>query len=159
MVPSCGNSCHWGLCDSEERETVSHSVVSAFATLWTVVRQAPLSVEFSRQEYWSGLLCPPPGDLPKLGIEPRSPALAGRFFTIWATREAHHTCNNPIYKIVINQLRLLLYSPVGKDFQKQEISLRIHDEKAWWSDCIKPCNVGIMFTICVTNEALLSIKQ
>ena len=54
MVPSCGNSCHWGLCDSEERETVSRSVVSDFVTLWTVVRQSPLSVEFSRQEYWSG---------------------------------------------------------------------------------------------------------
>ena len=37
--------------------------------LWTVAHQAPLSVEFSRQEYWSGLPCPPPGDLPNLGIE------------------------------------------------------------------------------------------
>ena len=42
---------------------------------------------FSRQEYWSGLLCPPPGDLPNPGIEPTSPAFAGGFFTIWATRE------------------------------------------------------------------------
>ena len=76
MVPSCGNSCHWGLCDSEERETVSHSVVSAFATLWTVVRQAPLSVEFSRQEYWwSGLPFPPPGDPPDSWIEHTSPTL------------------------------------------------------------------------------------
>ena len=53
--------------------------------------QAPLSMEFSRQEHWSGLLCPPPGDLPDLGIEPSSftfPALAGRFFTTSATWEA-----------------------------------------------------------------------
>ena len=42
--------------------------------LWTVARQAPLSMGYSRQEYWSGLLCPP-GDLPDLGIKPRSPAL------------------------------------------------------------------------------------
>ena len=51
---------------------------------WTVAPQAPLSMGFSRQEYWSGLPCPPPGDLPDPGIEPVSPispALAGRFFT------------------------------------------------------------------------------
>ena len=44
-------------------------------TLWTVARQAPLSVEFSRQKYWSRVPCPPPGDLPDPGIEPRSPTL------------------------------------------------------------------------------------
>ena len=43
--------------------------------------QAPLSMEFFRQEYWSGLPFPLPGDLPDPGIEPTSPALAGRFFT------------------------------------------------------------------------------
>ena len=52
-----------------------------FATLWTVARQAPLSTGFPRQEYWSGLPFPPPGDLPDSGIEPASPALAGGFFT------------------------------------------------------------------------------
>ena len=46
-----------------------------FATPWTVAHQAPLSMEFSRQEYWSGLPFPSPGDLPDAGIEPRSPAL------------------------------------------------------------------------------------
>ena len=45
-------------------------------TPWTVVRQAPLSMGFSRQEYWSGLPCPPPGDLPDPGIERVPPALA-----------------------------------------------------------------------------------
>ena len=45
------------------------------ATPWTVACQAPLSVRFSRQEYWSGLPFPSPGDLPHPGIEPRSPAL------------------------------------------------------------------------------------
>ena len=48
--------------------------------------QAPLSMEFSRQEYWSGLPCPPPGDLPDPGLEPTSlasPTLGGRFFTNW----------------------------------------------------------------------------
>ena len=50
-------------------------------TPWTVVNQAPLSLEFSRQEHWSGLPFPPPGDLPHSGMEPASPALAGRFCT------------------------------------------------------------------------------
>ena len=44
-------------------------------TPWTVARQAPLTMGFSRQEYWSGLPCPPPEDLPDAGIKPRSPAL------------------------------------------------------------------------------------
>ena len=44
-------------------------------TPWTVACQSPLSMGFSRQEYWSGLPCPSPGDLPDPGIEPRSPAL------------------------------------------------------------------------------------
>ena len=53
-----------------------------------VARQAPLSMEFSRQKYWSGLPCPPPGDLPKPGIKPMSltsPALEGEFFTTSTT--------------------------------------------------------------------------
>ena len=45
------------------------------ASPWAVACQAPLSVGFSRQEYWSGLPFPSPGDLPNLGIEPSSPAL------------------------------------------------------------------------------------
>ena len=51
------------------------SRVQFFVTPWTVAHQARLSMEFSRQEYWSGLPCPPPGNCPKLGIKPRSPAL------------------------------------------------------------------------------------
>ena len=50
-------------------------------TPWTIARQASLSMGFSRQEYWSGLLSPPPGDLPYPGITRAAPALAGGFFT------------------------------------------------------------------------------
>ena len=67
---------------------LSHfSHIQGFATLWTVARQAPLSMGFSRQEYWSGLPCPPPGDLPDPGIEPRSHALQGNSFHLatWET--------------------------------------------------------------------------
>ena len=53
----------------------SFSCVQFFATTWTVAHQAPLSMGFSRQEYWSGLPFPSLGDLPKPGIKPRSPAL------------------------------------------------------------------------------------
>ena len=51
------------------------SQVWLFATPWTVALQAPLSMGFSRQEYWGGLSCPPPGHLPNPGIEPAAPAL------------------------------------------------------------------------------------
>ena len=60
-----------------ERESGSYSVVSDSATLWTIAHQAPLSLGFPRQEYWSGLPFLSPGDLPNPGIEPVSPALAG----------------------------------------------------------------------------------
>ena len=66
----------------------SFSHILLFATLWPVACQALLSMGFFRQEYWSGLPCPPPGDLPDPGIEPSSlmpPALAEGFFTTGAT--------------------------------------------------------------------------
>ena len=53
----------------------SLSCVWLFVTPWTVAHEFPLSMGFSRQEYWSGLPCPPPGNLPDPGIEPKSPAL------------------------------------------------------------------------------------
>ena len=67
------------------------SCVQLFVTPWTIARQAPLSMGFSRHEYWNGLPFPSPGDLPDPGIKPASltsPALAGRFFTTSATWEA-----------------------------------------------------------------------
>ena len=77
-----------GLCPvSQEGQVLpcgSHSVVSDSATPWTVPKQAPLSMGFPRQEYWSELPFPSPGDLSDPGIELASltsPALAGRFFT------------------------------------------------------------------------------
>ena len=67
------------------------SHIGLFETPRTVAHQAALSMGFARQEYWSRLLCPPPGDLPDPGIELvslMSPALAGGFFTTSATWEA-----------------------------------------------------------------------
>ena len=70
------------------------SHVPLFVTLWTVAHQAPLSVGFPMQEYWTGLPLPPQGDLPDPGIKPvflTSPVLAGRFFTTSTTWEAQET--------------------------------------------------------------------
>ena len=67
--------------------------VPLFETPWTVMLQAPLSIGFPRQEYWSGLPFPPPGDLPNPGIEPTSPAspvLADGFFT--TVPPGKHSC-------------------------------------------------------------------
>ena len=69
------------------------SCVRLFITPLTVFCQAPLSMGFSKQEYWSGLSCPPPGDLPDPGIKPdslKSPALASGFFTTITTWEAQN---------------------------------------------------------------------
>ena len=66
----------------------------SFATPRTVACQAPLSMGFPRQEYWSGLPIPPTGDLPDPGIKPTtpvSPALVDRFFTASANWEAHNS--------------------------------------------------------------------
>ena len=74
----------------------SLAYIQLFATPWTVARQAPLSMELSWQEYWSGFSFPPPGDLPDLGIEPTSPAspvLAGGFFTAEPPgKPPNHSC-------------------------------------------------------------------
>ena len=77
------------------------SCVQLFATVWSAAYQAPLSMGFSRQEYWSGLPFLPPGDLPNPGTEPKSlmsSVLAGRFFTTSATWKAlHYLITKPKY--------------------------------------------------------------
>ena len=88
-----GVGCHVLLqCIKVKSESeVTQSCLSLYNPM-TVALQVSLSMGFSRQEYWSGLPFPPPGDLPDPGIEPMSlmsPALAGRFFTTSTTWEAH----------------------------------------------------------------------
>ena len=76
----------------------SLSYVRVFVTPWTLARQAPLSVGFSRQEYWSGLPCPPAGELPDPGIRPASlmsSALAGVLFIISTIWEALYQSKGP----------------------------------------------------------------
>ena len=86
------------------------SHVWLFVTLWTVTHQASLSMGFSRQEYWSGLPCPPPGSCPKPRTESESlmsPALAGRFFTTSTTWEARYLLLN--FKLMESQYVCLCF--------------------------------------------------
>ena len=87
-----------------------------FVTLWTVAHQAPLSMEFSRQGYCSGLPCPPPGNLPHPGIEPASfmsPSLAGRFFTTSITWETplsvEYSMNYMRFSTLLYKIDFVLY--------------------------------------------------
>ena len=73
-----------------------------FETPWTIALQVPMSIEFSRREYWRGLPFPAPGNLPNPGIEPMSfasPAVAGGFFTTsttWEAQEARQQRPEPV---------------------------------------------------------------
>ena len=86
------------------------SLVQLSTTLWTIAHQAPLSMGFSRQEYWSRLPRPPPGDLPNPGIKPTSlmfPALAGGILTTsitWFSRNIERFYENKVMVIVIELL-------------------------------------------------------
>ena len=139
------------------------SHVRLFATPWTVTHQAPLSMEFSRREYWNGLPCPPPGDLPNPGTEPvslTSLALAGMFFTTSATWKAHHnTCvsNHHIVHLELTQRHMSIISQYSwkqnkiKNIKQVKTSFFISSETVsiptqlgweggWWSSYSQvPC--------------------
>ena len=100
------------------------------ATLWTVAHQAPLSMGFSRQECWSGLPFPSPGDLPYPGIKPGSPALAGGFFTIWATGETQRLLLVPVLGVKPGlpgwKPGILTTKPYAKETRFKYLFLIIH---------------------------------
>ena len=79
----------------------SLSRVRLFATPWTVAHQVPPSMEFSRQEYWSGLPFPSPADLPDLGIEPVSPALRADALPSEPPGNRIYLLSGYIFKIVL----------------------------------------------------------
>ena len=108
----------------------------------TIDHQAPLSLGFSRQEYWSGLPCPPPGDLPNPGTEPvtlMSPALAGRFFTTSTTWEALCILINKCYFIILwhsfffSKFGICGFEARDKDHM---ISLDISNTLTHWNCCL-----------------------
>ena len=77
--------------------------------LWTIAHQAPLSMGFSRQEYWSGLPFPPPRDLPRPGIKPVFPALAGVFFITVPPGEPKHFISSVKLKILIAIMEIVYW--------------------------------------------------
>ena len=89
----------------KEKKMKSLSHVQLFVTLWTVARQASPSMGFSRQEYWSRLPFPSPGDIPDPEIKPVSPALAGRFFTTEPPEK--HSCSCSWYYIFLLSLPII----------------------------------------------------
>ena len=115
------------------------SRVRLFVTLWTVACQAPLSLRFSRQEYWSGLPCAPPEELPDPGIEPvylMLPALSGVFFTTSATWEAFLMVWEPNFCSWWNDL-------------KNEESVSLSGGWGWgsvWEDPFCPQELAWIFT-------------
>ena len=117
------------------------SCVLLFMNLWTVVCQALLTMGFSRREYWSGLLWPPPGNLPEPGADPAflmAPALAGVFFSSRATtgllghqllqavvyRMRSHALHSPDFKIFL-QLFWLELTKLGQNSNIWELLTRI----------------------------------
>ena len=82
--------------DQEKGCVCMLSCVWLFTIPRTIAHQAPLSMEFSIEELWSGLPFPTPGDLPDLGAEPASPALAGRFFTTVPPEKRTLTTKNQV---------------------------------------------------------------
>ena len=76
------------------------SCVYSCVTLWTVACQAPLSIGFSRQEYWSGFPCPAPGDLPDPGIELLSPALQADSLPLVPPGKPNHIYQVKMYDTV-----------------------------------------------------------
>ena len=139
--PSSTSSLHGLLCECICVCVLSHfSRVWLFATLWTITHQAPLSMGFSKHEYWSGLLCSPPGVLPDLGIEPASlmsPALAVVFFTTSTTWEVLSVQWQAIYKS--NQLGQKHHETLVWDVN--EVSLK-REKVIWASDPTIETRVG-----------------
>ena len=130
---------------------LSHfSLVRLFATLWTVAHEAPLSLGFSRKEYWGRFPCPAPGDLPDSGIIPTSlmsPALAGGFFTTTTTWEAHTKCVGEI-KLLNKLLQIMIATPSSSAFRRVE-SLSQNKDQHRLEDLAIPNHLA--FTICSNN--------
>ena len=95
------------------------SRVRLFATPWTVARQPPLSIGFSRQEYWSGLAFPSPGDLPDPGIEPRSPTLEADALTSEPPGKPEHN------------LKLLQESKAGSTREQGQTEMSVKTVTKW----------------------------
>ena len=111
------------------------SVLSDSAILWTVALQAPLSMGFPRQEYWSGLPCPPPRDLPNPSLEPMSfmsPALAGWFFTTSTTWEVPYPIDVCVCVCVLSCFsHVLLFATLWTAVCQAPLSMGFSRQEYW----------------------------
>ena len=94
--------------------------MSDSATPWTVAQQAPLSMGFSRQEYWSGLPFPSPGDLPDPGIEPRSPTLQADALISEPPGKPKLSCSLSRVRLFATPWTVAYQAPVSMGFSRQE---------------------------------------
>ena len=102
LLQGSSNLCYLSLLHCKQTLYHCASHVQLFATPWTVAHQAPLSMGFSRQEYWSGLPFPSPGDLPNPGIEPGSLHCRQMLYPL-----SHQ--GSPVYSMNIWQLYINMY--------------------------------------------------
>ena len=107
--------------------------------LWTITHQAHRSMGFSRQEYWSGLLCPPPGDRPNLGIEP------------WSALQANSLTSEPPGKP--NDSRYVSIKTTSCEFTQTSKILQIYYEgnNSFLTISIMACLIKKLFCTCTSN--------
>ena len=121
--------CRWMIVYSQCYTTIVHaccrfSRVQLFATLWTVAHQAPLSMVFSRQEYWRGLPCPPPGDLPNEHGSPVAPALQADYLPL--SHRGSPCSSRQVYLKATLEVNQLLYLRVFENVLFRKFSSAFH---------------------------------
>ena len=120
---------------------LSHfSCVQLFATIWTIAHHAPLSMDFSRQEYWSGSLCPPPGDLSDLGIESGSPALQADSLPLTHQGRplaSHQIQNQNLLQVWIWRISSTFWSSPGGSFKIGRLDIITKYMNLDWNWCFK----------------------
>ena len=129
------------------------SPVLLFATSWTIAHQTLLSIGFSRQDYWSGLACPPPGDLPHPGNETQSPSLHADFFFSQLSKppgKPSHVCARYIFKYFICVMSPLHYS-VQLSYSVVSDSLRPHESQHARPPCPSP-TPGVHSDSCPSSQ-------
>ena len=149
----------WSWCSLVRAKSLSH--IRLFVTPWTVAHQAPLSMGFSRQEYCSGLPCPPPGNLPDPGMGPTtllSLAPAGRFFTtqppFWSSWSSIQACEKVLiterpYKPVLTAPRQTRRVEWLYKQNRSEKELPCHDNRSLTSTISSTLN-------CTSNASSMS---
>ena len=117
--------------------TLNH--IRLLVTSWTVACQVPLSMDFSRQEYWSGLLFPSPGALPNSGIKPRSPALQAELYRL-SHQGSHTYIWEVIYIYTYVHTKVIFIISVPNLERKKKVKLNSFD-------CLSPLVTNLMVSI------------